>query len=310
MKNSKQMKQLLSIISRNLSNPWALAIKLLAKASPLIKSDRLYLSWRYRLFMHKRLNLSNPQTFNEKLNWMKLNYHNPIYSKLVDKYEVKKIVSGIIGAEHVIPTLGVWDRVDDIDFGNLPNRFVLKCTHDSGGLVICKDKSTLNIEATKSKLGVAMKRNYFSISREWAYKHVPPRIIAEQYMEDKTTHALNDFKFFCFNGKVKVLFIATERASDVKFDFFDNNFRHLNVINGHPLASVTPQKPKTFDQMIILAEKLSAGYPFMRVDLYEVNGKVYFGEYTVYHYGGTVPFEPADFDLEMGSWITLPNPII
>lgn len=303
------MNQLLSNFFRNLRNPRALAIKILAKASPLIKSDKLYLSLRYRLFMHKKLNLRNPQTFNEKLNWMKLYYHNPIYPKLVDKYEVKKIVSSIIGSEHVIPTLGVWNCVDDIEFDYLPNQFVLKCTHDSGGLVVCKDKSSLDIKATKAKLGTAMNRNYFTVSREWAYKHVPPRIIAEQYMEDDTTHALNDFKFFCFNGKVKILFIATERATDVKFDFFDINFHHLNVINGHPLASVTPHKPKTFNQMVQLAERLSKGYPFMRVDLYEVNGKVYFGEYTVYHYGGTVPFEPADFDLEMGSWITLPTPI-
>lgn len=297
---------ILNKIKSNLSDPKGLAIKILAKLSPLFHSDKLYLSMRYRLFMGKKLNLKAPQTFNEKLNWMKLYYHKPIFTKLVDKYEVKKIVTDIIGEEYVIPTLGVWESVDDIDFRSLPKQFVLKCTHDSGGLVVCKDKSKLDLEGAKKKLAAAMRRNYYTVSREWAYRYVKPRIIAEKYMEDNDTHALNDFKFFCFNGEVKVLFIATERSTDVKFDFFDRDFNHLDIYNGHPLSPNTPSKPKTFDLMVKIAEKLSVGYPFMRIDLYEVNGKVYFGEYTVYHFGGTVPFEPEEWDVKMGSWITLP----
>jgi hypothetical protein len=257
--------------------------------------------------MGKKLNLKNPQTFNEKLNWMKIYYHNPIFSKLVDKYEVKKIVADIIGEEHIIPTLGVWDNVEDINFDSLPQQFVLKCTHDSGGLVVCKDKLKLNIEAARQKLAKAMKRNYYAVSREWGYKYVTPRIIAEKFMEDNETHALNDFKFFCFNGKVKMLYVATDRASDVKFNWFDRDFKSLDIVNSHPTNTNMPQKPRTFEKMVELAEKLSAGYPFIRVDLYEVNGSVYFGEYTLYHMGGTTPFEPEEWDYKIGSWINLPS---
>lgn len=298
---------MIKAVFRNLKDPRGIAIKLIAKLSPLIKSDRLYLSMRYWLFMKKKLNLDNPCTFNEKLNWLKINYHLPIYTKLVDKYEVKKIVADLIGEEYVIPTLGVWDNVDDIDFDNLPDKFVLKCTHDSGGLVVCKDKSKLNIEGAKKKLAYALKRNYFNQSREWGYKYVPARIIAERYMEDSTTHALNDFKFFCFDGEVKLLFIATERSAEVKFDFFDMDFKHLDITNAHPHSSTKIAKPVTFEKMKELAAILSKGHPFMRIDLYEVDGRVYFGEYTLYHNGATLPFEPESIDYQMGEWITLPE---
>ena len=294
-------------IFHNLKAPRELAIKILGKISPLIKSDRLYLSIRYRLFMKRRLNLDNPQTFNEKLNWLKLYYHDPIYIKLVDKYEVKQIVSDLIGKDHVIPTLGIWDSVDDIDFYSLPNKFVLKCTHDSGGIIICKDKNNLDIRAAKKKLANAMRRNYFNQSREWGYKHVPARIIAEQYMEDSISHALNDFKFFCFNGEVKLLYVASDRSSGVKFDFYDLDFNHLDITNAHPNSDTLLKKPVTFEKMKTIATKLSKDYPFMRIDLYEVDGRVYFGEYTLYHNGGTLPFEPEEFDYKMGEWIILPE---
>lgn len=298
---------ILKKLSRNISDPKGLAIKILAKFSPFIKSDKTYLSMRYRLFMGKKLNLKNPRTFNEKLNWMKIYYHDPIYTKLVDKYEVKKLVADLIGEEYVIPTLGVWDSVDDIDFDRLPQQFVLKCTHDSGGLVVCKDKSKLDIKAAKEKLAAAMKRNYYTVSREWGYKNVQPRIIAEKFMEDEETHALNDFKFFCFNGVVKLLYIGSDRSTEVKFDFYDRDFNHLDIINAHPQSKVLHKRPKTFEKMIKVAEKLSKGYPFMRIDLYEVNGKIFFGEYTLYHNGGTLLFEPEEWDYKMGNWITLPS---
>lgn len=298
---------MLKKIYRNIINPRGLAIKLVARLSPFIKSDRLYLSLRYRLFMGRPLNLKNPQSFNEKLNWMKIYYHVPIFTKLVDKFEAKKIVANLIGEEYIIPTLGVWNNVDDIDFEKLPESFVLKCTHDSGGLIVCKNKSKLDISETKKKLSKALKNNYYLISREWGYKNVPARIIAEQYMEDSKTHALNDYKFFCFNGDVRLLFVATDRSSEVKFDFFDSEFKHLDIHNAHPWSRDKIEKPSTFEKMKEVAAKLSAGYPFMRIDLYEVDGKVYFGEYTLYHYGGTIPFEPESIDYHMGSWITLPN---
>lgn len=298
---------MLSRIINNIKAPRSAAIKLVEMLSPLIKSDRLYLSIRYRLFMKKKLNLDNPRTFNEKLNWLKIYCHEPIYTKLVDKYEVKKIVADLIGEEHVIPTLGVWERVEDVDFDKLPNKFVLKCTHDSGGLVVCRDKTTLDIVAAKRKLTKALRRNYFNQSREWGYKFVPARIMAEQYMEDSETGTLNDYKFFCFNGEVKRLFVATGRWEGVKFDFFDMDFNHLDITNAHPHSTTPIKKPVTFDKMKEIAAKLSQGYPFMRVDLYEVDGKVYFGEYTLYHYGATVPFEPEEVDYQMGEWIVLPN---
>ncbi len=264
----------------------------------------------YKLRMGKELNLENPQTFNEKLQWLKLNDRNPLYTKLVDKCDVKKYVSGIIGEEYIIPTLGIWDKPEDIDFETLPEQFVLKCTHDCGGLVICKDKRKLDKKQAIHKLNKSLKRNYYWISREWPYKNVKPRIIAEEYMEDTETSELRDYKFFCFNGQPKALFVATERqlpGEEVKFDFFDMEYNHLNIKNGHPNAKKLPKKPLQFELMKELARKLSKDIPQVRVDFYEVNGKVYFGEMTFFHFGGIVPFEPEEWDYKFGEWIVLPE---
>ena len=227
--------------------------------------------------MGKKLNLKNPKTYNEKLQWMKLYDRNPLYTRLVDKYEVKPYVAERIGQEYIIPTLGVWDRVEDIDFDALPDQFVLKCTHDSGGLVICRDKSKLNIEEAKRKLNKSLKNNFFYVGREWPYKNVKPRILAEAYMEDTATAELRDYKFFCFDGVVKAMFVATDRqkeGEEVKFDFYDADYNHLPFRQGHPNANRPTEKPATFEQMRQLAEKLSRGLPQVRVDLYEVNGKI------------------------------------
>lgn len=273
-------------------------------------SDKTYLKIAYWARMHKRLNLENPQTFSEKLQWMKLYDRNPLYTKLVDKYEVKPIVEKIIGSEFIIPTLGVWDKFDEIDFEKLPNQFVLKCTHDSGGIVVCKDKSKLNIEAARTKINRCLSHSFFLGMREWPYKNVPPRIIAEQYMEDTKTEELRDYKFFCFNGEPKALFIASDRMKkeeETKFDFFDMNFEHLPFRNGHPNATVLPEKPLCFEEMKLLAAKLSVGFPQVRVDFYEVDGKVYFGEMTFFHWSGMTPFEPEEWDYKFGSWIKINN---
>lgn len=265
-----------------------------------------------RLFYSRigyKLNLKNPQTFSEKLQWMKLYDHNPLYTTLVDKYEVKKYVTNKIGSQYIIPTLEVWDNVDDIDFNSLPNQFVLKCTHDSGGLVICKDKSKLNIKKAKRILRKSMSRNFYYMGFEWPYKNVKPRIIAEKYMEDTKTKELRDYKFFCFNGDVKALFIATERqkeGEDVKFDFFDVDFNHLPFKQGHENARILPEKPLRFDEMKRLATILSKGLPQVRVDFYEVDGNIYFGEMTFFHHGGWTRFEPNEWDTIFGKWITLP----
>lgn len=255
------------------------------------------------------LNLCDPRSFSEKLQWLKLYDHNPLYTTLVDKYAVKEYVGERIGYEHIIRTLGVWDRFNNIDFALLPNRFVLKCTHDSGGLVICKDKSRLDIPETRKIINKCLNHNYYYGGFEWPYKNVTPRIIAEEYLEDTKTKELRDYKFFCFDGKVKYLFIATERqkeGEDVKFDFFDKDFNHLPIRQGHENASVPPEKPLRFEEMKVIAEKLSAGIPQVRVDLYEVDGRVYFGEMTFFHHGGWTPFDPEEWDTVFGKEIKLP----
>ena len=273
-------------------------------------SDEKFLKYAYRVHLGKKLDLKHPVTFNEKMQWLKLYDRRPEYTTMVDKYAVKQYVAEKIGEEYIIPTLGVWDTFDDIDFDTLPEQFVLKCTHDSGGLVICTDKSKLDKDSIKGLLGKYLKRDYYSIHREWPYKNVKPRIIAEAYMEDSATLELRDYKFFCFDGEVKVLFIATERSSDTeetKFDFFDENFVHLPFTNGHPNAATPPSKPQNFELMKELAKKLSNGVPHLRVDFYEADGKIYFGELTFYHWSGMVPFDPPKWDRKLGDWIKLPK---
>lgn len=237
---------------------------------------------------------------------MKLNDHNELYHTLADKYEVKKYVEKLIGSEYVIKTLGVYDSFDEIDFDKLPDRFVLKCTHDSGGLVICKDKSSLDIENSRRIIESSLKTNYFYHSREWAYKDLKPRIIAEEYIETSKGD-LPDYKFFCFDGKVRALYVATGRHTKegVCFDFFDENFNHLPFYNSHPNTKHKIDKPAGFEKMKELAEALSAGMPHVRVDLYDIDGKIYFGEYTFYHMSGFQPFKPEEWDYTFGSWIDL-----
>lgn len=270
--------------------------------------DETFIKIAYRIKMGKKLNIANPTTYNEKLQWLKLHDRQPIYTMLVDKVKVKDYVSKLIGEQYIIPTLGVWDRAEDIDFNSLPNQFVLKVNHNSGGLVICTDKSKLNRENAQKQLNYALKHNYFCEQREWPYKNVKPLILAEKFMEDHETAELRDYKFFCFHGEPKIMFIASERQSkntDTKFDFFDMDYNHLNIINGHPMADFPPEKPKNFELMVKLAKKLSQDIPHVRVDFYEVNEKVYFGELTFTHWSGMVPFEPEEWDYKLGSWIDL-----
>lgn len=273
-------------------------------------SDSKYLKLRFYERMGKKLNLENPQTFNEKLQWLKLYDRKPIYTTMVDKHAVKEYVAERIGEEYIIPTLGVWNNFDEIDFDALPNQFVLKCSHDSGGLVICRDKDKLDKEAAKAKINASLKQNFYYHTREWPYKNVKPRIIAEAYMEDSKTAELRDYKFFCFDGVVKALFVATERqkaGEEVKFDFFDPDYNHLPFRQGHPNAKILPEKPEKLEEMKRLAATLSKGIPQVRVDFYEVDGKVYFGELTFSHFAGMVPFEPEEWDYTFGNWIQLPE---
>lgn len=268
-----------------------------------------FLKSLYRIRMGRELNLQAPKTYTEKLQWLKLYDHRPGYTTMVDKYAVKEYVAGKIGTQYVIPLLGVWDRAEDIDFDALPERFVLKTTHDSGGIVICRDKASLDIPKARNKLAYFLRRNYYDHNREWPYKNVPHRIIAEAYMEDTTTAELRDYKFFTFSGEPKVLYIAQGRGrgEPTVADFYDMEFNHLPFAIDHDMADVPPEKPACFEEMKHLAEILSEGTPQLRVDFYEVDGKVYFGEMTFFHCSGMEAFHPEEWDRIFGDWVTLPE---
>ena len=272
--------------------------------------DKMYLQCIWRDTMGYELDFRHPRTYNEKLQWLKIYNRKPVYTKMVDKATAKEYAASIIGEEYIIPTLGIYKNFDEIDFDKLPNQFVLKSTHDSGGVYICKDKDKIDLEKARSQTEGRFWVNVYNNFREWPYKNVKPRIIAEAYMEDTKTNELRDYKFFCFDGEVKALFIASDRqqeGEETKFDFFDENFNHLDFRNGHPNATHQIEKPVTFELMKRLAEKLSKNIPHIRVDFYEVNGQVYFGELTFSHWSGLVPFEPKEWDYKFGSYIKLPT---
>lgn len=268
--------------------------------------DKAYIQLYYFLRFRRFCNFKNPKTYNEKLNWLKLHDHNPDYEKMVDKSTAKNYAASIIGEQYIIPTLGVWDSFDEIEFDEMPNQFVLKCTHDSEGLIIVKDKSQLDFKKAKFKMESALKQNFFYIGREWCYKNIKPRILAEQYMEDSIDKELRDYKFFCFDGEPKALFIATDRGIDqTKFDYFDTEFNHLDFIQSYPNSETPIREPINFGKMIELSRILSRGMKHVRVDLYEINNQVYFGELTFYHYSGLVPFIPEKWDCIFGGWLDI-----
>lgn len=271
--------------------------------------DKQYLQIMYRIRMGKKLNLDNLQTFNEKLQWLKLYDRRPEYTIMVDKYEAKKYVADRIGAEYIIPTLGVWDKFDDIDFDKLPNQFVLKCTHDSGGLVICRDKKSLDIQAARKKIEKSLKSNFYWVGREWPYKNVKPRIIAEQYMEDNSSKDLKDYKFFGFGGQVKCFKVDFDRFVEHHANYYDptGNILHFGEKICPPNFDANIVMPNNLKLMDELAEKLSQNMPFLRADFYDVNGKVYFGELTFYPASGFGKFTDEAWDEQLGKWIKLPG---
>ena len=297
-------------ILRVIKNPYVFLAKLVNGRAHFL-SDKRYINIMYRAAFDKKIDWVNPKTYNEKLQWLKLYDRRPEYTIMVDKYAAKEYVSKIIGSQYIIPTLGIWDRFGDIDFDSLPDQFVLKCTHDSGGLVIVKDKSDFDMTGARKKLETCLKRNYFWKGREWPYKNVRPRIIAEKYMVDESNSELKDYKFFCFSGNVKYLFVASDRnipGREVKFDYFDIHFNRLPMRQSvHPTSEYKIDRPETFDEMIQVAERLAKNIPQVRIDLYEINGSVYFGEYTFFHHGGFVPFIPDRYDYEWGALIELPR---
>lgn len=263
----------------------------------------------YKIKMGKNLDLDNPKSYTEKLQWLKLFDQRPEYTTMVDKYTAKSYVAERIGEQYIIPTLGVWKDANDIEFDILPDKFVLKTTHNSGGIVICKDKKTLNIKAARKKLNRFLKQNYYYCNREWPYKNVKPLIIAEKYMEDSTFNELRDYKFFTFGGVPKVLYIAQGRGNSepTVADFFDMDFKHLPFTIDHNMADNVPLKPNCFEEMKKLAAILSAETPQLRVDFYEVDNQVYFGEMTFFHCSGFEGFHPEEWDMIFGDWVTLPT---
>lgn len=297
-------------VRRYLKDPYFAIGYDLIKRHPRMMSDKYYLSVLWKMGMGYELDWKNPKTFNEKLQWLKLYDRKPEYTTMVDKYRVKQWVADRIGEQYVIPTLAIYSNVDEIDLEKLPDQFVLKCNHDSGSVVVCRDKSSFDLIAAKNKLANALKKNFYWEAREWPYKDVDRCIFAEQcIIRGEESQDLADYKFFCFDGVVKALYVATERnnsSEETRFDFFDIDFNHLSVTNGHPNAESVPPRPKRFDEMIRLSQILSRGLPHVRCDFYNNGDELFFGEMTFYHWGGMVKFNPSSFDLKMGEWIRLP----
>ncbi|WP_167699229.1 ATP-grasp fold amidoligase family protein [Faecalicoccus pleomorphus] len=269
-------------------------------------SDKQYIQLKFYDAFGRFMDFNEPRTFNEKLQWLKVYDHNSQYTTMVDKYAVKKYIAKKIGSEYIIPTLGAWDRFDDIDFEALPNQFVLKCTHDSGGLVICKDKAKLDIKQARKKIETSLSNNFYYMGREWPYKNVPHKIIVEQYMADN----LRDYKLFCFNDVPRMTLVCSERFTKdgLKEDFYDEAWNHLNVQRAMHGNAVFPiERPKQYELMKKLAAKLSEKMPFARIDFYEINEKIYFGEITFYPASGFEGFIPEAWDLKLGDWIKLPG---
>lgn len=273
--------------------------------------DREYLEKKFYAMLGYSLDLTNPQTFNEKLQWLKLYDRKPDYTMMVDKYKVREYIKEKLGEEYLIPLLGVWDNAEDINFDKLPNRFVLKCNHNSGlGMYICKDKSKLTekqIKVIRKNLTKGLQQDYYLTGREWPYKDVPRKIIAEKYMEDKTGQ-LRDYKFYCFNGEPKIIMINSDREIEkTKADYFDMDFNWIDLKWGYEHALVKPSKPINFEKMKEIAGVLSKNIPELRVDFYEVNNKIYFGELTFFDGSGFDKIEPKEWDKKIGDWIDYTN---
>lgn len=266
--------------------------------------DFIKLKWE-KAFGYE-IDLDNPKTFNEKLQWLKLYDRNCAYTQMVDKFLVKEYVAEKLGKEYIIPSIGVWNSIEEIDFGSLPSSFVLKCTHDSGGLVLCKDKSRLDIKSAKRKLQKSLDTNYYEIWREWPYKDVVPRIIAEEYIGDNPI----DYKIHCFNGEPQFILVCSNRntVTGLNEDFFDVEWRHLDIKRPDHLNSKTPiEKPNNLGLMLELSRTLARTIPFCRIDFYEKNKKVLFGEITFFPSGGFAKFEPQKWDLIFGNMLMLPE---
>lgn len=268
--------------------------------------DKPYLKLLFRAEMGQKLNLDNPQTFNEKLQWIKLYDRKPEYTQWVDKYEVRKYIAETIGEEYLIPLIGVYETVDEIPWGELPNKFVLKCTHGSGSNIVCRNKDKLDIAESKKKLNKWMKKNWYWFGREWVYKNIEPRIICEKYISEGNGIP-DDYKVMCFNGIPKIIQVHKDRFTNQVQDFYTTDWERMKFSQGTSNINIVQKKPKKLEEMLELSKVLSKGINHIRVDFYYVNGKLYFGELTFFDGSGFWAFEPESYDYLLGSWIDLKN---
>lgn len=268
--------------------------------------DKIFIKIMFRKTMGYKLDFKDLRTFNEKLQYLKLYNRDPKHTLLVDKYRVREFISDVIGKEHLIPLLGVYNNYDEINFDKLPNKFVIKANHTSGDVIIINNKNDVDKTKLKETINKWMKRDYFINSREWPYKNVKRKIIIEKFMEDKKTNELRDFKFYCFNGNVELALVATGRKNNnLAFDYFDEDFNKVELKQGGPNSTFQIEKPTTWNEMIQISKKLSKGLIHVRVDLYSVNNKVYFGELTFFDSSGMAKFEPLKWDYILGEKIDL-----
>jgi len=267
-----------------------------------ILPDDVYLKMIYRLRVRRRLNLNEPNTFTEKIQKMKIEDHNPLYIKIADKYEVRSYVEERIGSEYLTKIYGIYNTPNEINFEKMPDKYVLKTTHDSGGCIIINDKTIINQTRIKKKLYKYMKRNFYWKGREWCYKDISPRILCEELLEDNEKKDLYDYKFFCFHGKPRLLFVASNRSEKPKYDFFDMDFHHLDINVDECNTAIKIEKPTNYNKMIELAEKLAQGFEQVRVDFYNISGRIIFGELTLYHLSGFERFRPYEWDIKLGNW--------
>ena len=291
-------------------NPKKLYISATNRGLTNFVTDERHIKTIWSITKGGTLDLDNPKTFCEKLQWLKLHDRNPMYTKMVDKVEMKDWVSRRIGSDHVVPIFGVWENFDQIDREALPNEFVIKTTHDSSGLSVCKNKETFDWGKARLRVEKSLQHNYYMQWREWPYKNVRPRVFAEKMLVETGGRAvdgdaLTDYKFFCFNGVPKIMYVSKDTSNDPRTDFFDMDYNHLPFRMADPNADVPPRKPPAFEEMRRYAAILSKGIPHLRVDFYCVEGQVYVGELTFYHNAGFSRIEPEEWDEKMGDWIDL-----
>ena len=267
--------------------------------------DELYIKIVYKIKTGKRLNLKNPQTFNEKLNWLKLHGKREEYTDLADKLKAREYISKTLSPDYLFPLLGVWDSFEEIDFDALPESFALKCNHDSGSVKLIADKTKADKKALSKFFKGRLSINPYYLGREYPYKNIKPKIIAEEFMKSSDGKGIRDYKYFCFNGEPRLMFVASDREADVKFDFFDMDFNHLDIYNIHPNAEIVPERPQSFEKMKELCRILTKGMPFVRLDLYEIDSRVYFGEFTFFHGGGFYEFFPDEWNKKLGDLIDI-----